>query len=40
MHGEDTTKLKFTKGDSTEVDMPAQYEEYAQAVLANISKAK
>jgi hypothetical protein len=40
MHGEDTTKLMFTSGDGTEVDAPSVYRAYAQAVLANIGKAK
>jgi hypothetical protein len=40
MHGEDTAHLKFTTGDGTDVDMPVQYQAYAQAVLANIGKAK
>ncbi|CAG1005245.1 hypothetical protein ANRL4_03516 [Anaerolineae bacterium] len=40
LHGEDTTKLKFTKGDGTGVDAPSVYQAYAQAVLANVGKAK
>ena len=40
MHGEDTTKLMFTNGDGTEVDAPSVYQAYAQAVLANVGKAK
>ena len=40
MHGEDTTKLMFTKGDGTEIDAPSLYQAYAQAVLANVGKAK
>lgn len=40
MHGEDTTKLMFTNGDGAEVDAPSLYQAYAQAVLANIGKAK
>ena len=40
MHGEDTTKLMFTNGDGTEVDAPSVYRAYAQAVLANIGKAR
>jgi len=40
MHGEDTTKLMFTNGDGTEVDAPSVYRAYAQAVLANVGKAR
>lgn len=40
MHGEDTTKLMFTKGDGTDMDAPSVYQAYAQAALANIGKAK
>jgi hypothetical protein len=40
MRGEDTSKLMFTKGDGTEVDAPSVYQAYAQAVLANIGKAR
>ena len=40
MHGEDTTKALITKGDGTEADMPSQHQAYAQAVIANIGKAR
>jgi hypothetical protein len=40
MHGEDTTKLMFTKGNGTDVDAPSLYQAYAQAVLANIGEAR
>ncbi len=40
MHGEDTTKALITKGDGTDADMPSQYQAYAQAVIANIGKAR
>ena len=40
MRGEDTTKLMFTNGDDMEVDAPSVYRAYAQAVLANVGRAK
>lgn len=40
MHGEDTTKLMFTTGNGKDVDAPSVYQAYAQAVLANVGKAK
>ena len=40
LHGEDYSKALITKGDGTDVDVPSQYQAYAQAVIANIGKAK
>ena len=40
MHGEDTTKALITKGDGTDADMPSQHQAYAQAIIANIGKAR
>jgi hypothetical protein len=40
LHGDDTSTALFTKGDGTDVDLPSQYQAYAQAVLANVGKAK
>jgi hypothetical protein len=40
LHGDDTSTAMFTKGDGTDVDLPSQYQAYAQAVIANIGKAK
>lgn len=40
MHGEDTTKLMFKAGDGKDMDAPSVYRAYAEAVLANIDKAR
>jgi hypothetical protein len=40
MQGEDTAHLKYTNADGKEMDAPSVYQAYAQAVLANVGKAK
>jgi hypothetical protein len=40
MHGEDSTQLMFTTADGTDLDAPSVYRAYAEAVLANIGRAK